>query len=137
MASGFILAMDFDRYVAICNPLRHSIILTHRVIQNMGLAINLPWSRTFLSSTLYALLPYCRTNVIPHTYCEFMALIKLASADLRICRTYSLTAAFLTGGLDFILILCSYVVILYTVFHLPSKVTWAQDPKALVDPMCV
>lgn len=39
MASGFILAMAFDRHVAICNPLRHSIILTHRVIQNVGLAI--------------------------------------------------------------------------------------------------
>ena len=50
-----------------------------------------------------------------------MALIKLACAETRICRIYSLTAAFLTGGLDFILILCSYVAILYTVFHLPSK----------------
>lgn len=50
-----------------------------------------------------------------------MALIKLACAETRICRTYSLTAAFLTGGLDFLLILCSYVVILFTVFHLPSE----------------
>lgn len=137
MASGFILAMAFDRYVAICNPLRHSIILTHRVIQNVGLAIIFRGVVLFCPQPFMLWwLPYCRTNVIPHTYCEFMALIKLACAETRICRTYSLTAAFLTGGLDFILILCSYVVILYTVFHLPSKAarlkTWA-----LVDPMCV
>ena len=122
MASGFILAMAFDRYVAICNPLRHFIILTHRVIQNLGLVI------IFRGVVLYSPQPfmlwwlsYCRANVIPHTYCEFMPLMKLACAETRICRTYSLTAAFLTGGLDFLLILFSYVVILYTVFHLPSK----------------
>ena len=122
MASGFILAMAFDRYVAICNPLRHSIILSHRVIQNLGLAIVFRGVVLFCPQPFMLWwLPYCRTNVIPHTYCEFMALIKLACAETRICRTYSLTAAFLTGGLDFILILCSYVVILYTVFHLPSE----------------
>ena len=122
MASGFILAMAFDRYVAICNPLRHSIILSHRVIQNLGLAIVFRGVVLFCPQPFMLWwLPYCRTNVIPHTYCEFMALIKLACAETRICRTYSLTAAFLTGGLDFLLILCSYVVILYTVFHLPSK----------------
>ena len=33
----------FDRYMAICNPLRHSIILTHRVIQSLGLATVFRW----------------------------------------------------------------------------------------------
>ncbi|EFB15398.1 hypothetical protein PANDA_021234, partial [Ailuropoda melanoleuca] len=122
MASGFILAMAFDRYVAICDPLRHSTILTPRVIKNLGLAIFFRGVLLFSPQPLMLRwLPYCRTNVIPHTYCEFMALIKLACAETRTCRIYSLTAAFLTGGLDFLLIVCSYVIILYTVFHLPSK----------------
>ncbi|XP_045871865.1 olfactory receptor 52D1-like [Meles meles] len=122
MASGFILAMAFDRYVAICDPLRHSTILTRRVIKNLGLAIVFRGVLLFSPQPfMLRWLPYCRTNIIPHTYCEFMALIKLACAETRICRIYSLTAAFLTGGLDFLLILCSYVIILYTVFHLPSK----------------
>jgi olfactory receptor len=50
-----------------------------------------------------------------------MALIKIACAETRIRRAYSLMVAFLTGGVDFILIICSYVRILYTVFHLPTK----------------
>ncbi|XP_036180200.1 olfactory receptor 52E8-like [Myotis myotis] len=122
MASGFMLAMAFDRYVAICNPLRHSTILTHRVIKNSGLTIVFRGALLFSPQPfMLRWLSYCRTNIIPHTYCEFMALIKLACSETRIYRIYSLTAAFLTGGLDFILILCSYIVILYTVFHLPSK----------------
>ncbi|XP_045372217.2 olfactory receptor 52D1-like [Camelus bactrianus] len=122
MESGFFLAMAFDHYIAICSPLRHSAILTHSSVVGMGLAIVLRGT-AFLSPHPFLLqwLPYCRTNVISHTYCEFMALIKIACAETRIRKAYSLIVAFLTGGVDFILITCSYVLILHTVFHLPSK----------------
>lgn len=117
-----LILMAFDRYVAICNPLRHSAILTHAVTWGMGLAVVLRGT-ALLSPHPFLLrwLPYCRTNVISHTYCEFMALIKIACAETRVLRAYSLAVAFLTGGVDFLLIICSYVLILHTVFHLPSK----------------
>ncbi|XP_069891456.1 olfactory receptor 52K2-like [Dipodomys merriami] len=122
MESGFILAMAFDRYVAICNPLRHSTILTRTVTGEMGLGIVLRGLALLTPHPfLLCWLPYCKTNIISHAYCEFMALIKLACAETRIRRVYSLIVAFLTGGVDFILIICSYVLILRTVFHLPSK----------------
>ncbi|XP_034344065.1 olfactory receptor 52D1-like [Arvicanthis niloticus] len=122
MESGFFLAMAFDRYVAICNPLRHSAILTHTLTGGIGLAVVLR-GIALLSPHPFLLrwLPYCKTNIISHTYCEFMALIKIACAETSIRRAYSLIVAFLTGGVDFILIICSYVLILNTVFHLPSK----------------
>ncbi|VFV45147.1 olfactory receptor olr94-like [Lynx pardinus] len=114
--------MAFDQYMSICDPLRHFAILTHRVIKNLGLAIVLHGVLLFSPQPFMPQwLPYCRTTVISHTYCEFMALIRLPCEETRICRICRLTAAFLAGGLDFILILCSYVIILYTVFHLPSK----------------
>ncbi|XP_051847317.1 olfactory receptor 52D1-like [Antechinus flavipes] len=122
MESGFFLAMAFDRYVAICKPLRHSAILTHTVIGSLGLAIFFR-ATVLISSYPFLLrwLPYCKTNIISHTYCEFMALIKLACAETKIHRVYGLIVAFLTGGLDFILIICSYILILHAVFQLPSK----------------
>nr|XP_023396348.1 olfactory receptor 52D1-like [Loxodonta africana] len=118
--------MTFYRYVATCKPLSYSTILTYGVIKNLGLAIVFH-GILVLSPQPFMLrwLPYCRTSIITHTYCEFMALIKLACAETRICRIYNLTVAFLTGGLDFILIVCSYV-ILYSVFHLPSKAAWLK-----------
>lgn len=122
MESGFLLAMAFDRYVAICDPLRHSTILTHGVIMALGLAIVL---RGVILLTphpfLLMSLPYCKTNIIAHTYWEFMALIKLAYASTRVHRLYGLILAFLTGGLDFIMIICSYILIFRAVFRLPSK----------------
>ncbi|KAF5922114.1 hypothetical protein HPG69_006228 [Diceros bicornis minor] len=120
--SGFFLAMAFDRYVAICNPLRHSTILTHSVIGRMGLAIILRGTALLSPHPLLlSQFPYCRTNIISHIYCEFMALIKIACAETRILRAYSLIVAFLTGGVDLILIVCSYVLTLHTVFHLPPR----------------
>ncbi|XP_020823323.1 olfactory receptor 52D1-like [Phascolarctos cinereus] len=122
MESGFILAMAFDRYVAICNPLRHSTILTHTVVGSLGLAIVFRGA-VLLSPHPFLLrwLPYCKITIISHTYCEFMALIKLVCAPTRIQRAYSLIIAFLTGGMDFILIMCSYILILHVVFNLPSN----------------
>ncbi|XP_067414728.1 olfactory receptor 52K2-like [Emydura macquarii macquarii] len=121
MESGFILAMAFDRYVAICNPLRHSAILTHRTVAKIGLGVVLR-GVVLLSPHPFLLkrLPYCGTDVISHTYCEFMALVKLACGDTTVTRAYSLLVAFLTAGVDFILIVLSYILILWTVCMLPS-----------------
>ncbi|XP_038620884.1 olfactory receptor 52D1-like [Tachyglossus aculeatus] len=122
MESGFFLAMAFDRYVAICHPLRHSAILTHPVVGGLGLVVAF---RGVLLLTPYPFLlrwlPYCRTNIIAHTYCEFMAIIKLACVETMVIRAYGLMVAFLSSGLDFLLIICSYILILRAVFHLPSK----------------
>lgn len=122
MESGFLLAMNSDRYVAICNPLRHSTILTHGAIMALSLAIVLRGIILLIPHPFLLMrFSYCKSNIIAHTYCEFMALIKLACANTRIQRFYGLILAFLTGGMDFILIICSYILILHAVFHLPSK----------------
>ncbi|XP_074840327.1 olfactory receptor 52P1-like [Carettochelys insculpta] len=122
MESGFMLAMAFDRYVAICNPLQHSAILTNRVITMIGLGIVMRGAVLLgPHPILLRQLPYCTTNVISHTYCEFMALVKLACVDTTVLRAYGLVVAFLTGGLDFIFIVLSYILILRAVFNLPSK----------------
>ncbi|XP_074834335.1 olfactory receptor 52K2-like [Carettochelys insculpta] len=138
MESGFMLAMAFDRYVAICNPLRHSAILTNRVITMIGLGIVMRGA-ILLSPHPFLLkqLPYCRTNVISHTYCEFMALVNLACMDTRFMSVYSLTVAFLTGGLDFTLISLSYILILWAIFSLPSKEARLKSLSTCTSHVCV
>ncbi|XP_034648419.1 olfactory receptor 52R1-like [Trachemys scripta elegans] len=122
MESGIFLAMAFDRYVAICDPLRHSTILTNPVVAKIGLAVVLRGGLLVLPHPFLARQwPYCRTNIIPHTYCEHMAVVKLACADIRISSYYSLSMAFLVTGVDVFFIAVSYTQILRAIFCLPTK----------------
>jgi olfactory receptor len=122
MESGFFLAMAIDRYVAICDPLRHATILTHSRVVEMGAAVVLRGVAFFSPHPiLLKQLPYCRTPVIAHTYCEFMAVVKLACTDTGATKRYSLVAAFGMGSCDCFFIAFSYILILRAVFHLPSQ----------------
>ncbi|XP_039384050.1 olfactory receptor 52E4-like [Mauremys reevesii] len=122
MESGIFVAMAFDRYVAICHPLRHFTILTNPVVAKMGLAIVLRGSMLILPYPFLARRrPYCRTNIIPHTHCEHMAVVKLACADIRVSNYYGLFMAFYVLGLEVFFIAVSYIQILRAVFRLPTK----------------
>ncbi|XP_002930743.2 olfactory receptor 52D1 [Ailuropoda melanoleuca] len=122
MESGIFLAMAFDRYVAICDPLRHTTILTHARITIMGIIVVIRGVAFFSPHPiLLKQLPYCRTRIIAHTYCEFMAVVKLACVDTGATTQYSLSVASLIGSCDAILTAVSYAFILRSVFHLPSR----------------
>ncbi|XP_074046273.1 olfactory receptor 52M1-like [Macrotis lagotis] len=122
MESGFFLAMAFDRYVAICNPLHHTTVLTHIRIAKIGVATVLRGVVFFSPHPiLLKQLPYCHTRIIAHTYCEFMALVKLACADASAAKGYSISMAGVFGCCDASFIGISYILILRAVFHLPSR----------------
>ncbi|CAM5072808.1 unnamed protein product, partial [Natator depressus] len=117
MESGIFVAMALDRYVAVCNPLRHSTILTNHVVAKIGLAIVLRGSMLVLPYPFLARQwPYCRTNIIPHSYCEHIAVVKLACTDIRISSYYGLFVAFLMTCLDVFCIAMSYTQILRAIF---------------------
>ncbi|KAM9169797.1 olfactory receptor 52E4-like [Pangshura tecta] len=122
MESGILVAMAFDRYMAICNPLRYSMTLTNSVVAKIGLAVVL---RNGILALPYPLLarqwPYCRTNIIPHSYCVHIAVVKLACADIRISSYYGLFDLFSVIGIDVLFITVSYTLILRAIFRLPTK----------------
>ncbi|KAM7180732.1 olfactory receptor 52E8-like [Macrochelys suwanniensis] len=121
MESGILVAMAFDRYVAICDPLRHSTILTNPLVAKIGLAVVLRGGMLILPNPLLARRwSYCRTNIIPHTYCEHIAVVQLACTDIRVSSYYSLSMAFIVTGLDVIFIAVSYTQILRVIFSLPT-----------------
>lgn len=122
MESVVLVAMAFDRYVAICDPLRYTTVLTKTRIAWMCLGIALRPFLLVLPLALMAMhLPFCSGRiVIAHTYCEHMGIVKLACTDVRINGIYGLfTISFLM--LDLVFIFLSYVQILQAVFRLPSK----------------
>ncbi|XP_004477675.1 olfactory receptor 52Z1P [Dasypus novemcinctus] len=127
--SAILLAMAFDRYVAICYPLRYTTILTTSVIEKIGMgAVIRSFCICFPFTFLVYRLKYCGRNIIPHSYCEHMGIARMACDDININIIYGLTVALFSTGLDIVFIITSYTKILHEVFHLPS---WAARFKAL------
>ncbi|XP_074833921.1 olfactory receptor 52E4-like [Carettochelys insculpta] len=120
--SGIFVAMGFDRYVAICHPLRYSTILTNSLVAKLCLAVVLRGGVLIVPYLFLARQwPYCRTNIIPEPYCTHIAVVNLACADIRVSSYYGLFVAFCVTGLDVIFIALSYTLILRAIFRLPRK----------------
>lgn len=120
--SGVLLAMSFDRFTAICNPLRYTAVLTSSRTVHIGL-LSLARGVGVMIPLMCLLtsLPYCKTRVIPHSYCEHMAVVELACADPSASDRYSLAVATLLVGTDSVFIAFSYCMILRSVMRLPSQ----------------
>ncbi|XP_028581510.2 olfactory receptor 51H1-like [Podarcis muralis] len=120
--SGILVAMAFDRLVAIRDPLRYRSLLSNSVIAKIGIAI---LSRglcvCFPFPFLIKRLPFCRSNVLSHSYCLHQDAMKLACADTRVNVLYGLIAVMCTVLLDALVILVSYILILKTVLSIASR----------------
>ncbi|XP_055972230.1 olfactory receptor 52H1-like [Sorex fumeus] len=120
--SGILFGMAFDRYMAICSPLRYTTILTPRLIVKIVVGIV---GRSFIVIFpivfLVKRLPFCRSRSILHTYCEHMGVARLACGDISINIWYSFSMPLFTLFSDLTFIGISYTFILRAVFHISSR----------------
>ena len=120
--SALLVAMAFDRYVAICIPLRYTTILTTPMVIRMGLiSVTRGILMVLPCPLLIKRLPYYTKYIINRAYCEHMAIVKLASANTHINRAYGISVALSVMVLDLGLIATSYLKILHAVFLLSSQ----------------
>ncbi|XP_012869513.1 PREDICTED: olfactory receptor 51B2-like [Dipodomys ordii] len=119
--SGVLLAMAYDRFVAIQTPLRYKSILTNSRVMKIGLGVML---RGFVSIVPLIVrlswFPYCRSHVLSHAFCLHQDVMKLACADITFNRIYPVVLVSLTFFLDALIIVFSYVLILKTVTGIAS-----------------
>ncbi|XP_057566202.1 olfactory receptor 2L2-like [Hippopotamus amphibius kiboko] len=113
--------MSYDRYVAICNPLRYSVIMSHITCKKMVIGSWAGGAITSLVHTAYTMhLPICHPREIPHFLCEGMALLKLTCEDLSAYLKSVMVSSFLVVLIPLSLILASYTLIFLAVLRMNS-----------------
>ncbi|XP_029457632.1 olfactory receptor 51E1-like [Rhinatrema bivittatum] len=123
MESTILVAMAFDRYVAICNPLRHKSILTSSIVAKIGLVAVIRGAAIMAPlPCLIKRLPYCRATVLSHSYCLHQDVMNFSCADISVNIIYGLIIIISAMGLDSLLIFLSYFLILRAVLRLSWEV---------------
>uniref|UniRef100_A0A8C0E605 G-protein coupled receptors family 1 profile domain-containing protein n=1 Tax=Balaenoptera musculus TaxID=9771 RepID=A0A8C0E605_BALMU len=113
MESLLLLAMAFDRYTAICNPLRYDTILTNSRIIKVGFAIVIRVTTVVVPLLLLLKrLSFCGSH--------------LSCTDTEIISAFGLAIVISTGALDSVLILLSYVLIIHSMLSIASPEEWKK-----------
>uniref|UniRef100_A0A8D0BC03 Olfactory receptor n=1 Tax=Salvator merianae TaxID=96440 RepID=A0A8D0BC03_SALMN len=116
-----ITVMSFDRYVAICQPLRYMTIMTPRLCLQLTFAIWFGGFCTILLQTVLVVnLPFCSSNLVNHFYCDIGPMLKIAGGDSNLIEVlgFLIAVAVILGSL--LLTVISYIFIISTILRIPS-----------------
>ncbi|XP_026502579.1 putative olfactory receptor 52P1 [Terrapene carolina triunguis] len=138
MQSAVLVTMAFDRYVAICNPLRYTTILTNSRIAKLGLVGLIRAVLVVLPMpVLLSRLSFCANHIIPHTYCEHIAVAKMSCGDITVNRMYGLVIAIVVNASDLTLIALSYVLIIRAILRISFKEAHQKALNTCTSHICV
>uniref|UniRef100_A0A452QDT3 Olfactory receptor n=1 Tax=Ursus americanus TaxID=9643 RepID=A0A452QDT3_URSAM len=113
--------MSYDRYVAICHPLHYPVLMSKKICWFMVTCTWLSSSINALVHTLYVFqLPFCRSRIINHFFCEIPSLLPLVCQDTSQYEYTVLLSGLIILLLPFMAILASYARVLTVVFQMSS-----------------
>ncbi|XP_077129988.1 olfactory receptor 5AN6-like [Ranitomeya variabilis] len=117
---AILTVMAFDRYMAICHPLRYMSVMTVSFCYRVTLYISaLALGNALIECFLIYSLPYCSSRVIAHFFCDIPPMMSIACANTFIVEIYQLVIS-ATSSLLPILLICSYIRILTSILLLHS-----------------
>ncbi|NWU87254.1 O10A7 protein, partial [Onychorhynchus coronatus] len=116
-----LAAMAYDRYVAICNPLRYTIIMNARVCLSLVLLSCCSGNVVSVVQTAWVFtLPFCGPRKINHFFCDIPPLILLSCTDTSLYEKQIVTVTVLVIFTPFCLILVSYACIISSILKISS-----------------
>ncbi|XP_049731321.1 olfactory receptor 7G1-like [Elephas maximus indicus] len=121
LESFLLSVMAYDRYVAICHPLRYTAIINPHFC---GLLSLVPLLVSIVDALLHSLmllqLSFCTDLEIPYFFCEVFQVIKVACSETLINNIILYFAASILGALPFSGIIFSYIQIVSSILRIPS-----------------
>ncbi|XP_075061797.1 olfactory receptor 11L1-like [Mixophyes fleayi] len=116
-----IVIMSFDRYLAICNPMRYNSIMVPHVCLKMIVGC---WLLVFILSSeiiMVCQLQFCGLNYIDHYYCDFGPIVELSSSDTSMLLLVDFFISILVAFIPFFLIIITYIIIFFTILNISSN----------------
>ncbi|XP_028634580.1 olfactory receptor 2T29-like [Grammomys surdaster] len=118
---SLLAAMSYDRYVAICHPLRYPVLMNHRMCLLLLSACWLLGSLDgFILTPITMNFPFCDSRDIHHFFCEVPAVTKLSCSDTWLYETFMYVCCVLMLLIPVTVISASYSSILLTVLKMNS-----------------
>ncbi|XP_048372503.1 olfactory receptor 5V1-like [Sphaerodactylus townsendi] len=116
-----LAVMAFDRYIAICKPLRYSLIISRNVCLQLA---TVSWVGGFLNSAVHTVfafqLPFCGNNHLDSFYCDIPPLLKLSCGDISLNQMLLLFIGLFIAWTPLFCIIVSYIFIISTVLKIQS-----------------
>ncbi|KAM4017408.1 olfactory receptor 1S1-like [Anomaloglossus baeobatrachus] len=126
--SGFVQSflltgMSFDRFLAICHPLRYATIMN---AENCLRLVCSSWLVAFILITSEMILLYqlqfCESNVIDHFFCDIAPILELSTSNTTLASWYDFTLSLFFIFVPFLLVIVSYICIIVTILQISSEV---------------
>ncbi|KAM9221584.1 olfactory receptor 10V1 [Dugong dugon] len=117
-----LAVMAYDRFIAICYPLRYTLIMSWPLcVELVAGSLVLGFLLSLPLTILIFYLPFCNDNEIYHFYCDVPAVMHLACADTHVHETALCIISFIVLSIPFSLISISYICIVAAILRTQSE----------------
>ncbi|XP_004469471.2 olfactory receptor 10K2-like [Dasypus novemcinctus] len=136
--SFLLAAMGYDRYVAICNPLRYTVLMGHGVCVGLvAAACACGFSVAQVITFLVFHLPFHSSNQLHHFFCDISPVLKVASHHNHLNQIVIFMLCTLVLVIPLLFILVSYIHIIFAILRFPSTLgTQAATVSRLLSFSC-
>nr|XP_006215003.1 olfactory receptor 10V1-like [Vicugna pacos] len=116
-----LAAMAYDRFVAICHPLRYALLMSWRLCAQLALgSLVLGFILALQLTVLIFRLPFCSSKEVGMFYCDVLPVMRLACADTRVHEATLFVVGVAVLTIPFLLIALSYVFIVAAIVKMRS-----------------
>ncbi|OCT68855.1 olfactory receptor 11A1 [Xenopus laevis] len=116
-----LAVMSYDRYMAICKPLRYTAIMHNKLYLRL---VVFSWILGFITTLAVVImlssLEFCGPNVIDHFFCDFAPVLQLSCSDTSALSLGQMLLSAPMTSLPFLLIIVTYMCIFIAILRIPS-----------------